>query len=321
LNRLSAWYHIAGVVLLVGALVMFAPKHDAAFLLTRFTNQPYPYVYGFMVGLLQAQWTYTGYDASAHVTEETVDPTRNAPWGTFLSVAVSGVAGYVMLLAVTIAIPDLGATAEAPNPFLFVLTHALPAALGRALVWVVIGAMWFCGLSSITSNSRMLFAFARDGGLPASGYVARVSPRYQSPHVAVWVSAAAAFVVGLWSSAYSAIVALSTIALYASYGMPILAHVVSRVRAARRIQGAHPYRDFNAAWGIRRGPWNLGRFSGFVQAVALAWIAIIMVLFVLPPNELAGETFGACLVALAIYWFGYMSARFRGPRLAQLDST
>jgi amino acid transporter len=115
LNWLSAWYHIAGVALLVTALLTVAPKQPSAFLLTRFTSEPFPYGYAFLVGLLQAQWTFTGYDASAHVTEETVDPRRNAPWGTFLSVAVSGVAGYVMLVVITIAIRDLPAVAGAPN--------------------------------------------------------------------------------------------------------------------------------------------------------------------------------------------------------------
>jgi amino acid transporter len=299
LNRLSAWYHIAGVALLVAALAAFAPKQDAGFLVTRFTNQPFPYAYAFLVGLLQAQWTFTGYDASAHVTEETVDPARNAAWGTFLAVAVSGVAGYVMLLAVTLAIGDLGATAGADNPFVHVLTHALPAGIGRGLVWMVIGAMWFCGLSSITSNSRMLFAFARDGGLPGSRHVAKVSARFETPHVAVWVSAAAAFAVAVWSNAYSAMVALSTIALYASYGMPIAASARARLRGG--------------AEAPRRGPWNLGRFSLAVQLLALAWIAVVLVLFVLPPNQLAGYTFAGCVLALVVLWFARARARFKGP--------
>ena len=73
LNWLSAWYHIAVVALLIGALLWLAPKQPAEFLLTRFTREKVPYAYGFLVGLLQAQWTFTGYDASAHVTVETVD--------------------------------------------------------------------------------------------------------------------------------------------------------------------------------------------------------------------------------------------------------
>ena len=302
LNWLSAWYHVVGALGLVAALAWLAPKQPVDFLLTRFTDQPYPYGYAFAIGLLQAQWTFTGYDASAHITEETIDPTRNAPWGIVLSVAVSGVVGFCMLVAVTLAIGDLPAAARAPNPFIFVLQSALGLALGNALLWVVMGAMWFCGLSSITSNSRMLFAFARDGGLPRSPWIAEVSPRYHSPHVAIWVSSAAAFAVALWSQAYAVMVALSTTALYASYALPIFLSV------RRRLSGQAP----------SRGPWHLGRFSLLVNLAALAWIAVITVLFVLPPNELAGYTFTGSLLALLVYWRSYMRARFRGPQLAEL---
>ena len=67
-----------------------------------------------------------------------------------------------------------------------------------------------------------------------------------------------------------------------------------------------------------RGPWHLGRFSLLVNFVALAWIAVITVLFVLPPNQLAGYTFTGSLLALLVYWRSYMRARFRGPQLAEL---
>jgi amino acid transporter len=209
------------------------------------------------------------------------------------------VVGYGMLLAVTLAISDLPATAGAANPFIAILTGALGDRLGNALVWVVMGAMWFCGLSSITSNSRMLFAFARDGGLPGSEQVAKVSERFRSPHVAVWVSAVAAFAVALWAQAYSAMVALSTIALDASYAVPIALGAWAR-RTGRWTQ---------------YGPWDLGRWSPVVNTVALAWVAVLTVLFVLPPNELAGYTFAGFLALLAVYWFGYMRSRFRGPKV------
>jgi amino acid transporter len=300
LNWFSAWYHVGGALVVIAALALFAPKQPWHFLVTRFTDQPYPYGYAFAVGLLQAQWTFTGYDASAHITEETVDPTRNAPWGIVLSVAVSGVMGWLLLVAVTLAIGDLPAAVRADNPFIFVLSSALGSSLGGALVWVVIGAMWFCGLASITSNSRMLFAFARDGGLPASPHVARVSSRFSSPHVAIWVSAVAAFVIALWAEAYAVMVALSTTALYASYAIPI------GLRVRRRAVGQP----------LERGPWHLGPFSTAANFVALGWIAVITVLFILPPNELAGFTFAGALLVLAVYWKAYMGSRFRGPRLA-----
>src|SRR5262249_60494114 len=134
------WYPIAGVAVLVGALAVLAPKQDVAFLLERVTAVDAPYGYAFALGLLQAAWTFTGYDASAHVTEETVDPSRVAPWGIVLSVAVSGVVGWIMLLTVTAAIVDLPATLAAENPFLYVLTTGLGPALGNALLWSVLRA-------------------------------------------------------------------------------------------------------------------------------------------------------------------------------------
>ncbi|MFY2558044.1 amino acid permease [Corallococcus terminator] len=302
LNDFSAWYHVAGVAVLIGALALFAPKQDASFLLTRFSSETPLYAYGFLIGLLQAQWTFTGYDASAHISEETRDPTRNAPWGIFLSVAVSAVAGYLLLGAVTLAIQDLPTTAAAANPFLYVLTQALGPALGGALVWVAIGAMWFCGLSSVTSNSRMLFAFARDNGLPASKWLAQVSPRFRSPAVAVWVSVAGSGVVALWAEAYAAMVALSTLALYASYALPVWVGF----RARRAGTWAH------------RGPWDLGRASPWVNGVALAWSAVVMVLFVLPPNQLAGYTFAGALVLLGLYWALVQRHTFTGPQVTLL---
>ncbi|AKF86354.1 amino acid transporter [Myxococcus fulvus 124B02] len=273
LNDFSAWYHVGGVAVLIGALALFAPKQDAAFLMTRFSSETPLYAYGFLIGLLQAQWTFTGYDASAHVSEETKDPTRNAPWGIFLSVAVSAVAGYLLLGAVTLAIQDLPSTAAAANPFLHVLTQGLGPALGGALV-----------------------------GLPASKWLASVSPRFRSPAVAVWVSVAGSGLVALWAEAYAAMVALSTLALYASYALPVWVGL----RARRSGTWSH------------RGPWDLGRASSWVNVVALVWCGVVMVLFVLPPNQLAGYTFAGALGLLGLYWALVQRHSFTGPKVTLL---
>ena len=295
LNWLSAWVHLLGVAVIVGVLAFLAPHQPLEFLSTRWTADTRGYGWGFAIGLLQAQWTFTGYDASAHITEETVDPSRNAPRGIVLSVVVSAIAGSLLLAAVTLAIQDSTAVRAASNPFIYILQTALGDRIGNALIWIVLLAMWCCGLGSVTSNSRMLYAFARDDGVPGSRFLARVSPRFQSPHVAVWVSCAMAFTVAIWSGAYTAMVALSTIALYASYGLPIFL-------------GWRARRD--GLWQ-RRGPWDLGRFSSFINICAILWIACILVLFVLPPNELAGYTFAGCLAWLAIYWFAFRRHNFR----------
>lgn len=295
LNTVSAWYHVGGVAVVLGAVVLLAPKQPVAFLLERQAPMGVGLGFGFLVALLQAGWTFTGYDASAHVSEETKDAATNAPKGILTAVVASAVVGYVMLLAVTLAIGDLAQATAAPNPFIFVLEHAL-GRVGTALVWIAVAAMWFCGLASITSNSRMLYAFARDGGLPFSPVLCRVSPRFKSPHVAVWVSAAMAFVVSIWAKAYTVMVALSVVALYASYGVPVLLGLWARRRGWPRV-----------------GPWTLGRFGPWVNAVAVAWLAFMVVLMSLPPNGLAGLTFGATVLLLVAGWFAGVRRFFKGP--------
>jgi amino acid transporter len=302
LNELSAWYHLVGTALLVGALVAWAPLQPASFLLKRFvapTDQGvlYPFAYACLVGLLQAQWTFTGYDASAHVAEETKGAQEAAPRGIVNAVWVSGVVGFVMLVFITLSIRDLGdAAAKGNDAFAYIVRTALGGRLGGALVWMVVGAMWFCGLSSVTSNSRMLFAFARDGGAPASAALARVSERHRTPAVAIWVCVATAFVLALWSRAYHVIVSISTIGFYVSYGLPI----VLAIRARQR------------GW-IERGPWHVGRWSMTINVVAVAWVAFITVLFMLPPNQLTGYTFVGAVALLGVYYFAWARKHFAGP--------
>jgi amino acid transporter len=304
LNDFSVWYHIALTLALAGAFLLKAELQPLSFAFrTGFTTSKYPYAWAFLIGLLQAQWTYTGYDASAHVTEETLDPRRNAPWGMVIAVAVSGVFGYVVLLAVTLAIRDLPAAAAAPNPFLHIAQDALGPGPGKAMTWALLLAMWFCGLSSVTANARMVFAFARDGGLPGSDLLARVSPRWRTPAPAVWVSVGLVFLVAVYSGAYNVIVSISTIGLYVSYILPVWLVLRARKRGEwGKAGGRYP-----------PGPWSLGAWGGLVNRAAVAWTAFILVLFVAPPNQLTGWTFAGLSAALTAYWLGRARADFKGP--------
>jgi amino acid transporter len=301
LNELSAWYHLVGTLLLVAVVLWRAKLQPVGFLFT--TNvtpeadgRVFSLGYALLIGLLQAQWTLTGYDASAHASEETRGAADAAPRGIVNSVMVSGIAGWVLLIGLTLAIQDLRATVSAPNSFVDLVMRALGPTLGSVTVWVVAGAMWFCGLSSVTSSSRMLYAFARDGGVPGSSLLGAVSSRFRTPAAAVWACAATALLLAVWGRFYNVITSISTIGLYASYGIPIVL----------------------VAWGRRRGKvrtgrWTLGRWGGLVNGVALFWIGGICVVFMLPPNERTGLTFAVLLAVLAGVWFGWAHRGFRGP--------
>ena len=315
LNDFSAIYHILGAAVLIGALAFFAPKQPVSYLFikTFTTVTDHPYWFAFLGGLLQAQWTYTGYDGSAHISEETKDARVRAPWGIFLSVMVSGIFGYIMLAFVTLAIQNLDKSAAAANPFIDILKTALGERSGNIVLATVTLAMWFCGLSCVTSTSRMIFAFSRDGGLPGSRLWGAISERFRTPSAAVWLASVAAFLLPCvvyvlvllrpksltFAALYPAVTGIGTIGLYLSYGIPLLLKLI-----ATREGRWQKYAD---------APWSLGKWSSFINVISVIWIAFISVLFVLPPNQLTGYIFGALLLALIVLYFTTALGKFKGP--------
>ncbi len=307
LNDFSATVHIVGVAVLCGILYLVGRAHPFGFaFVTGFTTRPDGnYSLGFVNALLLGMWTFTGFDASAHASEETHDPARRAPWGIVSSVAVSAIAGYALVLAITLAIQDLPATAAARFPALFVLRRAAGEGWGSAAMGFAIAAMWFCGLSAVTSTSRTLYAFSRDGGLPGSAYLCAVSPRWKTPHVAIVVACALPLLLGTASAAltedqFLAVASLATTALYVSYAIPIVLGAVARHR--RR-------------W-VKMGPWHLGRAGVPIAWLAVAWSCFVLVAFGVPRSGAFLGLLAAVAAVLAAVYFGRVRGRFKGPRIA-----
>jgi amino acid transporter len=347
LNQVSVWWHIV-IVAAVVVLVFLAGKPDASGL-TLFAVQPqdvagswennifgivdfdygaaitYPFILAFFFSLLQANWTYTGYDASAHVAEETVGARVASAWGIFLSVAVSAVVGFVFLLALTTHLPslstlfpaDLAAADSATySQYYFgggaavidILVYNL-GQLGNLLSAGIAIAMAFCGLSSVASAGRMLFAFSRDDGLPGSRWLKKVSHRYRTPAnslaaivVVAWLFTVAAFWVGARGGpggggiAIVIITAISTIFLYAAYGVVIYLGATTQGWQSERV-------------------WSLGRWSKPIAWIAVAWVIILMVLFSWPTSgNISWPFMIGTVVLLLVYYFGWARRTFQGPR-------
>ena len=306
LNDFSVTVHVVGVLVIVGALMLFAPKQPLSFFFLPATSntQGWPYWWAFVVGLLQAQWTFTGYDASASVSEETVDPRRRVPWGIVLAVAVSAVVGYVLLMALTLAIRDIPAVLTARDAsgheiptVIAILSQALgerASALATALAAM---AMWFCGLSAVTWSSRTIYAFARDAGMPGSTLWKRVSRRHSTPGPAIWLSVVVAFAATISSGTYAVVTSVSVIGLYFSYIIPVY--------LAWRLRGGPQEAP--------RGPWHLGRFGSAVNLIAMLWVVFIAVILSIPDGMRAGKTIAGLTVLLGVWYVIVERRRFRGP--------
>jgi amino acid transporter len=345
LNQVSVWWHIAFVILIAAALFILGTKDtgtDAG--LTLFALEPqdtlgswditfppgaenplislqfgaastYVPFAAFFFSLLLANWTYTGYDASAHVAEETVGARLSSAWGIFLSVAVSAIVGFIFLLSLTLHLPNLDPLfGQLDDPALysqyyfgdnaavnFILKENLGDGLGGVFGGAIAIAMSFCGLSSVASAGRMLYAFARDDGIPGSRWLKKVSHRFRTPANALTAMVVGAFLLAMVAflagggTAIVIVTAISTIFLYAAYGVTIWLGLTTTDWLKERV-------------------WSLGRFSKPTAVVAIFWVLVLMVLFSFPTSGNISITFMiAVVVLLLLYYFGWARRNFKGP--------
>jgi amino acid permease (GABA permease) len=314
LSDVSAWWHLAGVAFIFVVLAVVPDHHqslgDVFFQVKNETGFTFggASVYAVLIGLLMAQYTYTGYDASAHVAEETHDAARSAPRGVVSSVVVSVVAGFFLLFAITWAIQDYDGerTSATGLPPAQIFIDAAGRHLGEFLLLICVVAQFFCGMASVTANSRMSYAFSRDGALPGSRIWSKVNARTGTPTNSIWLCVVCSTILvlpSLWNStAYLAVTSIAVIGLYIAYVAPVFL----RLRNPE----------------FHRGPWHLGRWSQPIGWAAIVWVIIICVLFVLPTaSPITRLNFNYTIVAVAVvlgaatvWWFGGARTWFTGPR-------
>lgn len=312
LTDLSGYVIFFGAVALALALLAFAPSWDLARLVT-FANysgdagggvwpQTDSRLYLFLLGLLLPIYTITGYDASAHTSEETVGAARAVPRGIVGSILWSGLFGWFFLAAFVLAVPNMDEAAKQGwNVFFWTMDATVPAGIKYFLYLTILLAQYFCGLATVTSASRMIFAFARDGGLPASEALKRVSPVHRTPVAAIWTAAVLAVLFTAETSVYSTIVSVTVIFLYISYAVPIALGLFAHGRT----------------W-TRMGPWDMGPAAFKLVAVLCILIAaLIFYVGVQPPNDKALWITLVFLAVTAVVWFGLENRRFRGPPVGE----
>ncbi|GAA3827960.1 amino acid permease [Streptomyces phyllanthi] len=302
LNSISVWWHLGSVTLIVGALAIVPSHHQSAdFVFGEFVNNTgwSSPVYVAVLGLLLAQYTFCGYDASAHLSEETTDAQVSASRGIIHAIGWSWLAGFVLLAGLTFAIQDYAGTVGTATgaPPVQIFLDALGIAGAKALLLVVIVAQLFCGNAETATASRMVFAFSRDPAMPGSRLWRQLDHRTGTPRKAVVLSVVCAAVLALPSLhspvAYAAITSINVIGITPAYAIPIFLRVKNRHR-------------------FRPGPWNLGRWGVTVGTIAVIWVGFVTVLFCLPQTRPEGgalisvETFNyapvALLVVLLLAW-------------------
>jgi amino acid transporter len=307
LTDLSGYLIFIIAIVLVGSLLVYSPVTLDFSRLTTFTNftgadgswwpKSGNTLLVFLSGLLLTVYTITGFDASAHTSEETHDAARNVPKGILSSVFWSGVFGWVMVCVFVLVMPNLQQGVKQGADFFGALLNPLPGGLKVVLGLGLFVVNYLCGLAGLTSTSRMMYAFARDGGMPASGWLRQVSATHRTPGPAIWVSAVLIILATLYADAFVVLSTAAAVLLYISYIMPTAAGIFAEGRS----------------W-TKKGPYDLKGWSKPIAVLAVIGGATLVFVGVQPPND---KVLYLCLglsgLLLVFWWVFGVRGRFQGP--------
>ncbi|MFT3934638.1 MAG: amino acid permease [Chitinophagaceae bacterium] len=332
LNNISVWWHVLGAVIVIAILVFTPKEHQSISWIfshrinnSGFSNGYTYWLYVLPLGFLLTQYTITGFDASAHMSEETQGAHLTAAKGIWQSIFYSAIGGYVLLLAFLSAAtnPDIVNSLDATiNPYgrgsvNAILANALTPFLFKMVLLISTGGQLFCAIACLASCSRMMFAFSRDGAVPGHKYWSVVNKRHV-PFNAILFSAAIGVLItlpALWKSpngiptAFYAVVSIGVVGLYLAFLIPIWLR----------------WKQGNA---FETGEWNLGKHYKWMNLVAVIEIVIISIYFVMPfePAAVPGnENFswlavnyapvlvGLTFIFLWLWWHLSVKKWFKGP--------
>jgi amino acid transporter len=326
LNAISSYWHVVGTVIIVVALIVVPDHHQSASYVfgqtlnnSGFSGHGWGSVIFLMVFAIGsiglAQYTLTGYDASAHMSEETHQASRGAAVGMLYSVVVSVVAGFILLVAICFAIPD---KTEVQKHFGDITTYIWQGSMSthwaEFLLFIVVAAQFYCLTACVTSGSRMLFAFSRDRAVPGHQAWRKVS-KHRVPAWSVAAVAVAGFLLMVptwWNNlaGYYVGTSVGTTGLYIAFILPVI---------LRYRQGA----------AFETGAWSLGRHYKWINPIAIIWVAFISIVFMLPtaPAGIPGNnvgfswdaanyapvTIGGAILLFGGWWVLSAKKWFKGP--------
>lgn len=262
----------------------------------------------FFFGLIYVMYTITGFDASGHTSEETTDAQVNVPKGMWTSVFYSWIFGLVMVAAFVLTMPSIEEGAAAGFGSFFYMWEAslMPYWLKVTLATGFVIVNYICALAGLTSTSRMMYAFARDGGLPASNFLSHVSTQYRTPTYAIWTAAVLAFITTLTGIIGAALglqgvdifLVLATgcaVFLYLSYAIPVLAGFFAEGKT----------------W-TTKGPFNLGGLSKPIALIAGVGVLLLSTTGFFPPNQPVFYLTLGMVIILPIIWVAGINKSFEG---------
>jgi amino acid transporter len=221
---------------------------------------------GLASSILMGAYTLIGFECAADLSEETKGAVRNVPRAIIISILISSILGFFVILGFTLAIPNLPAVAHSGTPLLVIMSHYLGSVVTHIAMIVVFISIFACTLMNTATPARQLFALARDHMVPGGDFLTRVTRRGQSPYVAVIVVSVIAILFTLVAKAEAVITSVSSVAIYIGYGLVIIAGLVNRKKLPM----------------LEEHGFTLGKWHKPVAASALTWLVVAIVALTVP---------------------------------------
>ncbi|KXS16078.1 APC amino acid permease [Gonapodya prolifera JEL478] len=313
--ELSVFVHTIGLIFMIIAIGAMTPtRQSASFVFTElinFSSGQDNQGWSLILSLLMPAWTFIGYDASAHVSEETLHSYKQAPRGIFYSIVVSAVLGFITIVVMTFSIVDVNAVLGSTYPaaIMQLFLDSTNETVAIIIVLLVGSANYFGSFAGICANSRMIYAFSRDKafGDVLSKWLYYTSPRTMLPVRAICLSAFLAsciISIGFGSSIGLQIAAsIGTIGMMTAYGLPIFC----RLTFARKV--------------FKKGEFHLGPLSELIGWISILWIVFLFFLLCMPYNypvnalnfNYASVLIGGVTVVAGSGWLFSARKWFKGP--------
>jgi amino acid transporter len=289
INNVSVWWHVAGAAAVILILILVPAHHASASMVFTSTINNTGFFggkthgLGFLVvvlpiGGLLTQYTITGYDASAHLSEETKEAGSTAAKGMWRSIFYSAIGGWILLLAFLFAVQNEAKVTSGGGGVAVIFAQALSSHWGATVLLISAVGQFFCAMACMTSCSRMLFAFSRDGAVPGHAYWSKLSAKKVPVHgviltmvIGIILTAPALIKVDIGGApipvAFYAVVSIGVIGLYWCFAIPIW----------------HRLRMGDA---FVPGTWNLGGKYKLLATIALVDTILVTVMAFMPTSNL-----------------------------------
>lgn len=330
---------LASLAICITLLVLTPNKQSFKWVFTNFTNgSGWGTGFSFLLSFLSVAWVMTDYDGTTHMSEETHDAALRGPQAIRWAVTISGVLGWVLTVTMCFCIPDLDDILTSPTglPAAQIFLNAGGVRGGTVMWFWVVLVQFFTGCAAMLADTRMAFAFSRDGALPFSAYAssiyfhtpqnkqlmcvhsffAKINPHTLTPVNSVWLIVLLSTLlnlIGLGSTlTILSIFAITAPALDLSYAAVILARNL-----------------YASSLPFRPGPYTLGRFQKPVNAIACTWVFFISIVLMFPTlrpvtveNMNYASVVGAAIAVFALgWWWGGARKVYTGPRTKELFAT